>query len=77
MLLSEWKPESKVHRREQDFSEAVIERSMARFLPSWYNFSGLHECRGTMLLDELKTVTLKEPDKCAPVQCRDAIWLEG
>ncbi len=39
-------------RIKQDFSEAVIERGMARFLPSWYNFSGEVECRGTIELDE-------------------------
>ncbi len=33
-------------------SEAVVERSMARFLPSWYKLYGVDECRGTRSLNE-------------------------
>jgi hypothetical protein len=31
-----------------------VERSMARFLGSWYNFSELYECRGTSLIGASK-----------------------
>ena len=31
---------------------AVVERSMARFLESWYKAAGLYECRGTNELSE-------------------------
>ncbi len=36
---------------------------MARFLPSWYNFNYVDECRGTMLLNEQKSVPLQELNK--------------
>jgi hypothetical protein len=31
---------------------------MARFLESWYKFSGLYECRGTMLIESRLVVNL-------------------
>jgi hypothetical protein len=35
-----------------------LERSMARFLASWYRFSGLYEYRGTRLIESRLVVTL-------------------
>ena len=49
---------------------AVVERSMARFLESWYRFSGLYECRGTNILSDWYLVTLQMLYKWEVVQCR-------
>jgi hypothetical protein len=51
-------------RLEQEVSSGISpgtswnERSMARFLESWYKLSELNECRGTMLIESMLVVTL-------------------
>jgi hypothetical protein len=35
-----------------------VERSMARFLASWYRFLGVYEYRGTMLIESRLVITL-------------------
>ncbi len=61
----------------QDASEAVRSEAWRGFCRHGTILTHVYECRGTRLLDELKSVTLQELNKCALAQCRGTIGVEG